>query len=138
MPTEKVINGVVYRTGQLNAKEQFHIARRLAPIVAAMAMDVNLGAAMFQSLAEAVKKLDDADVDFIMRTTMKTVLRQVGDRWAPTWNVQADIPQFADMNAAMLTELMMAVIEDQLGGFTDVLVGPGPGQLATAQNGPLN
>jgi len=118
MATEQVIEGVTYRTGQLNAKEQFHVARRLAPIVGAMASAVGTG--MFSSLADAVSKLEDKDVDYVMRTTMRVVTRQTGDRFMSVWNVQGDAPQFADMTAPVLLQLMIAVIQDNLGGFTNV------------------
>ena len=132
MPTEQVLEGIVYRTGVLNAKEQFHIARRLAPIIGAMASSA--GTTMFNALAAACAQLEDKDVDFVMRTTMKIVTRQQGNQFLPVWNVAADIPQFADMNMSILLQLMIAVIQDQLGGFTPGPVDPGSAQLATGPN----
>jgi len=136
MATEQVIEGITYRTGQLNAKEQFHVARRLAPIVGAMASAQGTG--MFASLADAVSKLDDKDVDYVMRTTMRVVTRQTGDRFIGVWNVQGDAPQFADMTAPVLLQLMIAVIQDNLGGFTNVPGVAGPGPFPTGLSDRLN
>lgn len=136
MPTEQTIDGETYRTGQLNAKEQFHVARRLAPIVASFS---NQGSSGFiGALAMAVSKLPDDDIDYVMRVTMKTVTRKVADRWANVWNLAADQPQFSDMNASTLLQLVIAVVQDNLGSFTSGLAEVGPDQTSTAPNARLN
>src|SRR5580765_7992926 len=111
MATEQTVEGEIYRTGMLNAKQQFHVARRLAPIVAAMQSGENL----FQALATELAKLPEQDVDYIMRTTMGVVSRKQGDQWVRVWNQQADLPQFSDMTAGALLTLLVLTLEDNLG-----------------------
>jgi hypothetical protein len=134
MATEQTIDNETYRTGGLNAKQQFHVARRLAPIVAALQSGTN----MFQALATELAKLPEADVDYIMRTTMSVVMRKQGDQWVRVWNTQADMPQFSDITAGTLLTLLVVTLEDNLGGFTTGL--DGSGQLASmfVPNAPLN
>lgn len=134
MATEQVIETETYRTGGLNAKQQFHVARRLAPIVAAMQSGTNL----FQALATELAKLPEQDVDYIMRTTMGVVSRKQGDQWVRVWNPQADMPQFADMTAGTLLTLLIVTLEDNLGGFTTGLGDNGVLRSMFAPSGPLN
>ena len=134
MATEQVVDGETYRTGGLNAKQQFHVARRLAPIVAAMQSGTNL----FQALADEIAKLPEADMDYIMRTTMGVVTRKQGEQWIRVWNAQADLPQFADMTVGTLLTLMIITLEDNLGGFTAGLADNGRLASMFAPNAPLN
>lgn len=134
MATEQVIENETYRTGGLNAKQQFHVARRLAPIVAAMQTGQNL----FQSLADELAKLPEEDVDYIMRTTMSVVTRKQGDQWVRVWNNAADLPQFSDMKAGTLLTLLVVTLQDNLGGFTTGLDGSGALASMFVPNAPIN
>lgn len=135
MATEQLIGENTYRTGQINAKQQFHIARRLAPIVGAMT--ANLGtSSLIQTLYDAVSQMRDEDTDYIMRVTLSVCTRKQGDHWMPVWNRQADEPQFADINAAQLLELMIVTIQDNMQGFTSGLQERGIPALNFGQSEP--
>lgn len=121
------IDGVSYRTGTLNAKQQFHIARRILPIIAKLGTMTPVNGAeepdtgrvldFFTIVADGLSHLSDADCDYIMAACLGVVQRQQGDRYFPVWNKQADAPQFQDMKLPALTQLTMAVIQDNLGDF---------------------
>jgi hypothetical protein len=135
MPSEKIVDGQTYRLGRLNAKQQFHVARRLAPVVAAFTGGAE---GIPLALAEAVSKLPDDACDYVMRTTMSVVHRRVGDQWAAVWNQAADQPQFADISAPVLIDLVIAVVQENLGDFTSGLVDAGTAPSSTAPSARLN
>jgi hypothetical protein len=120
MAAELTIAGHEYRTGTLNAIQQFHIARRLAPIIAKLGAASGENAtplSAFDSLAEGISKLTDEDCDYVINLCMGTVRRKVGDTWLPAWNVKVNQPQYADIELPALIQLTLAVVQDQLGGF---------------------
>jgi hypothetical protein len=149
------IDGVEYRTGKMNAKLQFHIARRLAPIIARIGsvsvppapvangngQDHSEGTEPSQedttalvaqqvpilaALAESIASLSDKDCDYVLDTCLSVVMRKQADRWMPVWNKAASVPQFADLTLPAMMQLAFAVIQDNLGGFTFAQSPTGP------------
>jgi hypothetical protein len=157
MTTEPNIDGIQYRTGQLNAKLQFHVARRLAPVIAsisALATDGQAAPAplngtgedmaatgqpdnakFFAVLADAIRALPDTDCDYVLSTCMSVVMRRQGDHWIPVWNKASDQPQFADITLNVLMQLTFAVIQDNLGGFMPAPLPSGSPTSTTILNG---
>jgi hypothetical protein len=138
MSTDLVIDGVQYRTGSLNAKMQFHIARRLAPLIARLGGSITpegeQSRPLFEVIADAIAKLSDEDCDYIIRVAMSVVTREQTGHWINVWNKAADQPQFADMNVGTLMQLTMAVVQDNLGSFTLAQGGTGQPQATTRPN----
>jgi hypothetical protein len=143
MPSEQVLDGVAYRIGTLNALQQFHVARRLAPVIAKLSTEsaALMGAApttsegespptpdmtrLYGAIAEAVASLSDADCNYVISTCMGVVGRKMGEHVQPVWNKAAGQPQFEDMTLPTLLQLTIAVITDNLGSFTSAQGGPG-------------
>lgn len=148
--TELTINGIVYRTGRMSALDQFHVGRRLAPVIARIgalnetsASDngVDNGSTnsaddgrLFTTLTEAVSSMSDDECNYVIRKCMAVVARQQGDRYAPVWNRQADRFQFDDIDMPSMLQLTIAVIQDNLSGFTLAPVQTGNPSLASLQN----
>lgn len=69
------VNGFNYTAGKLNAKQQFHIVRRLSPVLSGLVglKDANdaVGA-----IANAISSLSDADADFVLFGLLSCVERQ--------------------------------------------------------------
>ena len=138
--SELSIDGFDYRTGRLNAKQQFHIARRLAPLIAGIsAADAEAGAdntaLVFENLAKTLSSLTDKDCDYVLGLCMSVVTRKSGDRYAPVWNKQIDQPVFDDLTLPAMMQLAFAVIQDNLGGFIPAQGLPGLAATISAQNG---
>jgi hypothetical protein len=134
-----------FRTGRLNARQQFHVARRLGPILVARlqgmaAMTKMLGlptaegaqeaaepapealvpedvmAAGFIPAATALARMPDADADFVLTTCLGVCSRMQGSQWAP---VQASNGKmmFEDIGMQEMMQLVNAVVKENLGDF---------------------
>ena len=132
------IAGQTYRAGKLNAKQQLHVSRRLAPLFAAMAPALKPGVSLadmpVEPLAEALAGLPDAAVDYVVDTCLSVVQRQQGPAWQFVWNKQAQAMQFADIEMPAMLQIVAQVIMENLRGFTAALP-PALSQAAAGLSG---
>ena len=83
------LNGQTYRTGKIDARSQFHIVRRLAPVlgeIAPAAAGGKMGGLdALPPLANAIAKLSDADADYCLFGLLAVVSRKQpqGTGWGP-------------------------------------------------------
>jgi len=136
-PIELQIDDHVYRIGKLDALSQFHVARRLAPVMAAIGGKVvelassNPGMpqdewmmTLFAPVADAVSRLTDDDSNYIITTVLSVVYRQQDEKWAP---VQVNKRMmFLDIDMQLMLRLTVESIKGNLGSFFSGVVG---GQL---------
>jgi hypothetical protein len=66
------IDGIEYKAGKIDARKQFHIVRRLAPVMSAAAG----GGDMLAMLAGAISKLSDDDADYVLFGLLDVVTRK--------------------------------------------------------------
>src|SRR3954454_7791875 len=104
-----------YRTrGKMNARAQFHVARRLAPAVSQLATLApplqsaaeggdGLAVEMFaRPLTDALAKMSDTDCDYVLDHCLGIVQRLQGGNgaatqvWSDIWNARASRLQFED------------------------------------------
>lgn len=102
-PTHFTIGAAEFRHGQLNARDEFHCARRVAPIIKSTGLlftalatskaedgrDLDSLASLVEGTAplmKALAALSDDDADFIMAKCLSVTEAQDGDTWAPTWD----------------------------------------------------
>lgn len=121
MSTETAIGGYRYRIGRLDVFRQFHVARRLAPILSAMAstfkptgkkLDM---ARIIAAVSEAMGKLSEEDADYILKTCLTVVERQVAsevDQYAPVF--VSGMMMFADIELPQMLDLTLQVIQENL------------------------
>ena len=64
------LSGVTYKSDKINAVEQFHIARRLAPVLAELSKDKEN---TLNNLANAISKLSNEDADFVLFGLLKCI-----------------------------------------------------------------
>lgn len=126
-----VVNGQNYRAGKLPAMTQLHIARRLAPVMAALAPSLadmksagdfslsNMGAVL-EPVAMAVGRLSDEDCEYVLGACLSVVSRKRdGDTgWAPIWNQDAKMLQFQELQLMDMLTIAGHVIVQNLGSFT--------------------
>lgn len=117
------VNGVQYRAGQMDARRQFHVMRRLLPLVKEVPQLVNPQADPLASLGPLLASLGsmaDAEFDYVIDACLSVVQRQ--DHSTATWApivasngmiVYDDIKD--DLGA--LTQIMIPVIKGNLEGF---------------------
>jgi len=58
------VNGIDYKSGKLNAKQQFHIVRRMAPILSGVVGKSE--GDVLNGIATALASLNDVDADFVL------------------------------------------------------------------------
>lgn len=123
------INGINYRTGRMSAMVQFHVARRLAPILFSLGQAAaKMGeagpteAAMegalftgFTAVAEGLSKMSDADSEYVMNACLDITARESGGGWAPL-RVRAGL-MFQDIDLQAMMKIAMSCIQENLGSF---------------------
>ena len=146
---EETINGISYRIGRLNAKQQFNVLRRLGPVFAAAKPAAQLWlsqaddegakpldrAALVDNifdavgpLASALGSLTDETSDYVIGTCLGVVtMNRQGSVWAPVANRSGQL-MFDDMDLATMLRLVMLVLQENLSNFFLTANGSSPGE----------
>lgn len=114
--------GKEYDFGKLNARQQLHLVRKLAPIFATIPPPADGKLEPGRALVEIAQKLCDMkqdDVDYIITLCMSTVKRQEGTTWALVQAPGTNRLMFEDIDSDLdlLMQLTMKVVEENLGSF---------------------
>lgn len=151
MTTEIDVGEDHYQVGSMNAMDQFHVFRRIAPLMRGLgegftslspeALDKGMEdleerdvLKMFGPLMDVLSSMDDASINYIINKCLAKVQIRVPDgRWTAAMPAPGRF-QFEDkMNMSVLFRLVIAVLQESgvLGFFTD---GPGlPSNAAASQ-----
>lgn len=101
------IEGNTYKAGKLDARTQFHIVRRLAPVFGELSASVSGkgGVEAIGPLANAIAKLSDSDADYVLFGLLKVVQREQpnGLGWGPV--ATADSLMYADITMATMLQI---------------------------------
>ena len=117
---ELELDGHTYRVGKLDARAQFHIVRRLAPVLGELAPALQGGKGGLDALppiATAVAKLSDADADYCIFGLLKVVSRKQpnGLGWGP---VSTDnLLMYDDIGMPQMLKLAWEVLSFNMSGF---------------------
>jgi len=115
------LNGQTYRTGKIDARSQFHIVRRLAPVlgeIAPAAAGGNMGGLdALPPLANAIAKLSDADADYCLFGLLAVVSRKQpqGTGWGPVST--GNTLMYADIDMVGMLQLAWKALEFNMSGF---------------------
>ncbi|GLQ96477.1 phage tail assembly chaperone [Dyella mobilis] len=110
------VNGNNYISSALDAKRQFHLARRLGPILSGI--QGRPENEMFPAIMEAVAAMSDEQCDYVLDTCMSVVKRQQdGNTWAPVYNDRAHRMQFDDIDMGAMLQIARHVIQENLASF---------------------
>ena len=115
--------GVVYKAGKLNAMRQFHVVRRLAPLLATLTgSGIKPGqaedtlVALLEPLAELLGSMSDADAEYVLMACLSTAERkQAAGGWAKV--VAGDQLMFEDIDMAAMLHIAWQVLQHNLSGF---------------------
>lgn len=124
------LSGNTYQINKLSAMEQFHVSRRIAPIIPTLipifvklakgeglSGDLaGLGVAL-EAFADGISKMSDEQSEFVLSTCLSAVRRQTGDSWSPVWNKQRNVCMFSDIDLSVMINLAIRVIKDSLQPF---------------------
>lgn len=133
---EVEIGGRRYRTGKLDAFKQFHLFRKLMPILSGLgamfaASETEESAVDFWSslgpVANALATMSQEDSEYILKTCMAVCTTWNGQGWSRIASPNGDM-MFDDINAMDMLMLSFEVVKDNLGGFF-------PGPSSTSEQG---
>ena len=143
------INGVQYRAQTMDARRQFHVARRLSAVLAPSADAINgvkdsdsKGAfiAAVNSFVDAVSKLPDDQLDYVIDACLDTVSRKDGTQWSP---IRRGGAMMYDLDLYTQGAIVWHVVKGALDGFfaslpaavRDTLKGASASAMAKAMQG---
>lgn len=125
---ELTVKGNQYSVGKLGAMSQFHIARRIAPVLMAAGgvmpaianvlsgkLDANAFLALVP-LAHVLAGMGDADSEYVLSECMKACQRRQGDGWQRV-TASTGAFLFDDIDMTVMVQLAVAVIKSNLGNF---------------------
>lgn len=129
---EFTVAGQNYKSAKMDAMKQFHVSRRLAPVLAGIApllKDLK-GADPLAALApaaEAIGGISDADAEYILNACLDLCQRQQPGNigWARVRSSGGLM--FEDIGMAEMLQIAWAVLSENLGGFFSGLPGPTSG-----------
>ncbi|MGA3827393.1 phage tail assembly chaperone [Pseudomonas chlororaphis] len=133
-----------YRIGKLNAFQQFHLSRKVAPMIptlipvflklqasakaapaegasnsalAPLSGDLGALAEMLQPFADGIADMPDETAEFILSTCLGVVQRKQGAAWFPVWSSSQNTCMFDDLDLGVMMKLAVRVITESLGPF---------------------
>lgn len=125
------IRGIEYAIGEMPAMDQFHVARRLAPLFGS-AIDVFIGmlsggekldaltatinALTTPSVMQALASMKDEDGEFIIRKCLSVVTRKQDKGWAKVTTAGGTL-MFQDIRLKDMLELTAHVITENFDDF---------------------
>ncbi|QEE24525.1 hypothetical protein CS053_08430 [Rhodanobacter glycinis] len=114
------IKGQSYRSGKMDTFKQFHVSRRLVPVLGGVAGAVSGDTSfdeLVQPLMHGIACMTDADCDFILEACLKVVQRQQGNAWSPIYAGANQALMFDDIDMSVMLQIAGKVIQDNLSGF---------------------
>lgn len=117
---EFTVKGIDYRTEKMEARRQFHVARRLAGLLGEVPTTMASGGDMAAAapLMKALSSMPDAELDYVINACLNVVRRKQGDVWAPVVASNGAIMfvDIADSLPAMIS-LVAPVLRENIQGF---------------------
>lgn len=132
------LNGVTYRIDKMPARTQFHVYRRLLPIlmtldrvpqILAFAKEKELSTeeqmgmmlAALRPLASALSEMKDEDADYVITAALSVVYREQAEgKFAPVLAPNG-VMMFNDIDLSGMVQLTVETIQENMGNFFDLL-----------------
>ena len=129
------VNGQNYRSAKIDAMRQFHLSRKLAPIIPTLipvflqlaesrkgsdkplSDDLSSLSGLLEPFAEGIASMSDEHAEYILGTCMSVVQRQQGTTWMAVWNNGQKVCMFDDIDAGSMIQIGFQVIRESLGPF---------------------
>lgn len=116
------IEGRTYRANKIDARSQFHIVRRLAPVLGEIAPAIQAGGKQggmeaLPALTAAIAKLSDTDADYCIFGLLKAVSRKQdqGLGWGPVC-AETSI-MYDDITMPIMLQLAWKAFSFNMSGF---------------------
>lgn len=138
---EKVVNNQTYKFGKLPALAQFHIVRRLAPVIGDLLPSLTKVAknyknaeemkeaqlseeemlVMFTPVVNAISKLSDSDANYVIFELLKNVTRKVTSSGGWAKITTGETLMYEDIDMPTMLRLCGHSLAENLGGFISAL-----------------
>lgn len=112
------LNGFEYRVQKLNARAQYHIMRRLTPMLAELASAVNAAEKAddaLSPLANALARMTDADADYCLFGLLQAVKRKQNGAWSKV--ALENALMFDDLDLATMLQLAFKAFQFNFASF---------------------
>lgn len=109
-----------YVAGKMNAKQQFHVARRILPVLAGAGKDGDV-MDKIRGAAYALSEASDADADYVIDHCLAVVKRKMENGKGYTQIISAGRLMFEDMTMLEMLQIAGEVLVFNLGNFSDAL-----------------
>ncbi|GBU18024.1 MULTISPECIES: phage tail assembly chaperone [Methylobacterium] len=108
------VDGQTYRSGRMNARTQFHVLRRMAPILGPLqSLAANQGGAnALPVFADAIGGLSDEATDYILDHCLAVVERKQGEAWARIKPPNVGALMFQDIDLMAMLQIAAHVLRD--------------------------
>lgn len=130
MALEIDLNGAKYSIGKLSAMQQFHVSRRIAPIIPTLipifvqlqnsskplTNDLASMAGILQPFADGIAAMKDEDAEYVIGACLSAVQRKQDHGWSNIWSASQKVPMF-EMDLSVMLPLTVRVITENLGSF---------------------
>ena len=139
MSNEVTVGDFHYLIGQMPAKKQWHVLRRLLPLLTTSSSALEQGVKAIRDnsktiedlfnaivpVGKALRELSDEDSDYVMDHCLACCRRKTaGERWVPI--VQGSDILFEDISLAQRMELVYHVLMENYSSFFTELLGKLP------------
>lgn len=121
MPFEFEIDKLKYRASPINARLQFHIARRLAPLMVGVFAFREIGMQALPLTLDQLAKMPDADLDYVLDAGLASVSRLDGANLEPQPIFGRGGLRYADITMGQQMRILMKVVEPFLSDFFESL-----------------
>jgi len=119
------VKGVKYRSGVMDCMTEFHVTRRLSPVISSFRgmLDHKLEDGI-SVITDVLAKMSNEDAEFIISSCMSVVEREEtgGRGWAKAWSSTAGKPMYDDINMGVMIQIVFAVLGAVIGPFLDALL----------------
>lgn len=129
---ELVVGEYTYATGKIDAIKQFHVARRMAPVLLALAgatgtvqavlagrTDIEALDAMMP-IAAALQGLSDADSEYVLHACLTVCQMRSGAGWANVFIPGGGLA-FQHIDMPTICMIVVATLRDNMGNFLPAL-----------------
>lgn len=125
--TEVQVGENTYQIGRLDARKQFHVARRLAPVLGGLAKAFGSGKvanidplAAIEPMGQVIAAMPDTDVDYVLNACLTACSRKTAAGWAPVQAPNGAL-MYGDLDMGTMLQLVFKVLEANLAGFFSAL-----------------
>jgi len=114
-----------YRTAKLDAFKQFHISRKLLPVLSGLFGRAGMAGpegqvdvtSIIDGVSATLASMPDADCEYVLQQCLAVTSRQQGNAWAKVWDSNSRSLMFDDIDMSVMLQITVKVVQENLGNF---------------------